>query len=74
MFNYKVGQYLREQSREKTSDQGYGVNRGDRVQTRSMSYLEKTMAKVGRNSYVSQADLVDESPVPSASFTLTTIC
>ena len=51
------------------------MNRGDKVlKTRSMSYLEKTMAKVGRHSYISQEDLVDESPVPSASMTMTTIC
>ena len=75
MFNYKVGQFLREQSREKLQrDPGYGVNRGDKVQTRSMSYLEKTMAKVGRHSYISQEDLIDESPLASASMTMTTIC
>ena len=39
-----------------------------------MSYLEKTMAKVGRHSYVGHEDLVDESPLPSASMTMTTIC
>jgi len=31
MFNYKVGQFLREQSRDKSEDPGYGVNRGDKV-------------------------------------------
>ena len=50
------------------------MNRGEKVQTRGMSYLEKTMAKVGKHSYISQDDLVDESPLPSASMTMTTIC
>ena len=36
-----------------------------------MSYLEKTMKKYGSNSYVGLDDLPDESPVPSASMTMT---
>ena len=74
MFNYKVGQFLREQSREKLRDVTYGVNKGEKVQTRGLSYLEKTMGKFGNHSYVSQEDLIDDSPLASASFTMTTIC
>ena len=32
------------------------------------------MAKVGRHSYISTDDLVDDSPLVSASMTMTTIC
>ena len=70
LYNYKVGQFIREQSLESERNPGYGDNRADKVNARSMSYLEKTIKKVGIHSYVSNEDLPDESPVPSASMTM----
>lgn len=58
MFNYKVGQFLREQSREQLDDgASYGVNKAEKVQTRSLSYLEKAINKAGQRSFVDFDDI-----------------
>ena len=77
MFNYKTGMFLREQSREKPeNDINYGLNKADRaVLIRSVSYLEKTIDKVGSKSHIQLIDLPDQSPVASDSMSfITTQC
>jgi len=69
MFNYKVGQFLREQSLQNPTDPAYGQNRAEQVQVRSMSYLEKTMKKVGKHSKIKASDL--PTPTPEASLSVT---
>lgn len=76
MKNYKAGLFLAGKARENSPDGPVhvGVNRADRhATTRALSYLEKTMCKVGpTKSGVAFEDLPTFSPAPSDSMSVIT--